>query len=274
MIKKIAAAFEFLTIIPLPFKRAGGPVWDESSIGKSSSVFPVVGLIMGGAYLLCFVLLRHVLPASVCAVAVITLGAVITGGLHLDGVSDTFDALAAKRTPKDRLLIMKSGSAGPIGVSAIVLTLLLKYALLKELLLSAHISNAFVLLTYPAAGRFAAAAAMFTGKSAKSEGLGWVFIEHTGVKEFMAAAGFLFIILTVLTLYLNNGAAALFASVHSIAIIITIALAAKISGAFFLRRFGGLTGDTIGAFIEGSELIFLIYLTITTGGAVFQRGFI
>ncbi|WP_420264266.1 adenosylcobinamide-GDP ribazoletransferase [Candidatus Magnetominusculus dajiuhuensis] len=274
MIKKIAAAFEFLTIIPLPLPKADAPVWDESSIGKSSSVFPIVGLIIGGAYLLCFIVLRHVLPASVCAVVVITLGAVITGGLHLDGVSDTFDALAAKRTPAERLSIMKSGSAGPIGVAAVVLTLLMKYALVKELLSNAHISSAFILLTYPAAGRFAATAAMFTGKSAKPEGLGWVFIEHTGVKEFMAASGFSFIILTVLNIYLNNGGGALCASFHSIAIIILITLAARISGAFFLRRFGGLTGDTIGAFIEGSELMFLLYSTIITGGAVCQRGFI
>ncbi|MBF0487718.1 MAG: adenosylcobinamide-GDP ribazoletransferase [Nitrospirae bacterium] len=274
MIKKIAAAFEFLTIIPLPLTRAGGPVWNERDIGTSSSVFPIVGLIMGSVYLLCFMLLKQVVPVSVCAVVVITLGAVITGGLHLDGVSDTFDALAAKRTPAERLSIMKSGSAGPIGAAAIVLTLLMKYTLLKELLSNAHISGAFVLLTYPAAGRFAATAAMFTGKSAKPEGLGWVFIEHTGVKEFMAAAGLLFIILTVLSLYLNNGGGALCASFHSIAIIILITLAARISGTFFLRRFGGLTGDTMGAFIEGSELMFLLYSTIITGGAVCQRGFI
>ncbi|MBF0457901.1 MAG: adenosylcobinamide-GDP ribazoletransferase [Nitrospirae bacterium] len=274
MIKRIAAAFEFLTIIPLPFKRADSHVWDESGIGRSSSVFPVVGLIMGSAYFLCYAALKYVLPIEVCAVVVILVGAVITGGLHLDGVSDTFDALAAKRTPTDRLLIMKSGAAGPIGVAAIVLTLLLKYALLKNLLMNAQISSAFVLLTYPAAGRFAATAAMFTGKSARSEGLGCIFIEHTGAKEFSLAAGFMFLIVTLLNLSLNTGCGVPCVSFHSIAIIIIIAVAAKISGSFFLKRFGGLTGDTLGAFIEVSELIFLIYLTITTGGHLCQRGFI
>ncbi|MBF0319467.1 MAG: adenosylcobinamide-GDP ribazoletransferase [Nitrospirae bacterium] len=278
MIKRITAAFEFLTIIPLPFARAEGAsegrVWDESLIGKSSAVFPVVGLLMGAACLLCFLLLKLALPIEVCAVVVISLGAIITGGLHLDGVSDTFDALAAKRRPQERLSIMKSGAAGPIGVSAVVLTLLLKYALLVNLLSSAQISSAFVLLTYPIVGRFAAVAAMFSGKSAKSEGLGWVFIKHTGAKEFMAAAGFTFFFLTVSGIYLNISVSELCISLHSIAIIIIIAISAKLSGAFFLRRFGGLTGDTIGTFIEGSEIIFLIYLTITTGGHTCQRGFI
>jgi adenosylcobinamide-GDP ribazoletransferase len=279
MIKKIAVAFEFLTIIPLPFTRAGGrsenPVWDESLIGKSSAVFPVVGLIIGAACLLCYLLLRQALPIEVCAVAVISLGAIITGGLHLDGVSDTFDALAAKRTPEARLLIMKSGAAGPIGVSALVLTLLLKYALLLSLLSNVQISGAFVVLTYPIAGRFAAVAAMFTGKSAKAEGLGWVFIKHTGAKEFLAAAAFTFFLLTASGIYLNGGGGELFIPLHSIAIIIIIALSARLSGVFFFRRFGGLTGDTIGVFIEGSELIFLIYLTVAAGGGhTCQRGFI
>ncbi|MEO5360432.1 MAG: adenosylcobinamide-GDP ribazoletransferase [Nitrospirota bacterium] len=277
MFKRIAAAFEFLTIIPLPFKRADSAgqsqIWNVRAIGRSSSVFPIVGLIMGGVYLLCFMLLRHVLSVEVCTVVVIVLGAVITGGLHLDGVSDTFDALAAKRTPSERLLIMKSGSAGPIGVSAIVLTVLLKYALLKDLLINPQLSSAFVLLSCPAAGRFAATAAMFTGKSAKAEGLGWIFIEHTGVKEFMTAAGTMFLIAALLNLYLNSGSV-LCVSLQSVMIIIIISAAAKFSGAFFLRRFGGLTGDTMGAFIEGVELMFLIYLTITTGGHICQRGFI
>ncbi|MBF0516230.1 MAG: adenosylcobinamide-GDP ribazoletransferase [Nitrospirae bacterium] len=270
MIKKIAAAFEFLTIVPLPFKRVDVAVWSE--IGRSSAVFPIVGLIIGGAYLLCFSALKYVLAIDVCAVFVLALGALITGGLHLDGVSDTFDALAARRTPAQRLAIMKSGAAGPIGVSAIVLTLLLKYVLLKNLLSSPQISSALVLLTYPVAGRFAATAAMFTGKSAKPEGLGWTFIEQTGVKEFIVAAGLIFLICTLLNLYLGSGVSALSAAVHSIAIIIIIAVAAKISGQFCERRFGGLTGDTMGAFIEGIELIFLIYLT--TGGHTCQRGFI
>ncbi|MCG6553437.1 MAG: adenosylcobinamide-GDP ribazoletransferase [Candidatus Magnetominusculus sp. LBB02] len=270
MLKKVAAAFEFLTIIPLPFKRVVGHQCNIEEIGRSSSVFPIVGLIMGGAYLLCLTALRAALSIEVCAVLVIALGVLITGGFHLDGVSDTFDALAAKRNTAERLLIMKSGSAGPIGVSAIVLTVLLKYALLKDLLGNGQLSGAFVLLTYPAAGRFAATAAMFTGRSARTEGLGWIFIEHTGMKEFIMAALLMFAIFTLSDIY--TGGSALCAAIHAIIVIVIITAAARMTGAFFQRRFGGLTGDTMGAFIEGSELIFLIYMAI--GGHTCPRGFI
>ncbi|HBI22761.1 MAG TPA: adenosylcobinamide-GDP ribazoletransferase, partial [Nitrospiraceae bacterium] len=103
MIKSLSAAFGFLTVFPIPLKRTLLP----GDMGKSMAFFPVVGVILGGILLLADKTLLSIFPRSVADLILISLLALITGGVHLDGLADTFDGLYGGKTREEALSIMK-----------------------------------------------------------------------------------------------------------------------------------------------------------------------
>jgi adenosylcobinamide-GDP ribazoletransferase len=95
---------------------------------------PLVGLVLGAvAAGAGWAGARYVSPlvGAVLAVAVL---AVLTRGLHLDGLADTADGLGPLRGREQALRVMRAGDVGPFGVVTLVLTLLLQVACLAQLL--------------------------------------------------------------------------------------------------------------------------------------------
>lgn len=121
------AALQLLTIIPV--RRAPRP----EDLHASLAYFPVVGVVIG--LLLAGVgwLLRWVLPSSLVAALLVVAMVVVTGGLHLDGLSDTCDGLAGHRTVEERWRVMHDSRAGAFGVIGIALALLVKYVALGSM---------------------------------------------------------------------------------------------------------------------------------------------
>jgi cobalamin synthase len=68
-------------------------------------------------------------PLAAAALAV-TATAVLTRGLHLDGLADTADGLGSRRPGEEALVLMRRGDVGPFGVATLVLTLLVQVAAL------------------------------------------------------------------------------------------------------------------------------------------------
>ena len=96
---------------------------------------PVIGLLLGAAA----AAVLWVLPASTgtpgrCSAAVIAMAvlALLTRGLHLDGLADLADGLGSRQPAGDALAIMKRSDIGPFGVVALVLTLLVQVAALAR----------------------------------------------------------------------------------------------------------------------------------------------
>ncbi|MFY9670116.1 MAG: adenosylcobinamide-GDP ribazoletransferase, partial [Trebonia sp.] len=111
------------------------PVGGEAELGEGDATravlwMPVVGLLLGlaGAGVMIGVDTggsggpRRLLGAAL-AVGLIAL---LTGGLHLDGLADTADGLGSRRAPADALAIMRRSDVGPMGVAALVLVLLVQ----------------------------------------------------------------------------------------------------------------------------------------------------
>ena len=124
-------AVTLLTVVPLP----GRP--DESAptrrqAGAAMAWAPVVGLAAGGiAAGVLWVGARWAGPL-LGAVLAITALAVLTGGLHLDGLADLADGLGSRRPAADALAIMKKSDIGPFGVVTLVLVLLVQVAALAR----------------------------------------------------------------------------------------------------------------------------------------------
>lgn len=253
--KKILLAFQFLTIIPV---KDTGIVTDRE-IGGAVSYFPLVGLLQGTLLVFAAMTTSRFLPVGVVNILVILLLVVTNGGLHLDGLSDTFDAIASRGDRDKKLSIMKDATVGPIGVTAIVIAILLKLFLLNEIYSVSRPATYYLLLfLLPVYSRWSMVPAIFHCSSAKEEGLGRAFIENAGVKELLTAT-LLTLLLSLLALFIIFNIPNLAYAMFSLPILYLFSL---IAVWFSKRRFEGMTGDTLGAVSELSEILFLMMAVI------------
>lgn len=236
-------ALQFLTILPIRLRHA--PRGEES--GASLLWYPVVGLVIGLLLIVVQWLLAD-LPITLQAALVLGFWVLITGGLHLDGLADTVDAWVGGRGDRERTLaIMKDPNCGPMGVLALLLTLLVKYAALLTIIES---SLWWVLLVAPWAGRWLLPALLLTTPYVRPGGLGEAIYEHM-------PRGWLPAVLFV------HGFAMMI--IGGLAWLVIVLLFAVIYRALLKHRLGGTTGDTAGALVELGETLALVALVWSNG---------
>jgi adenosylcobinamide-GDP ribazoletransferase len=192
------------------------------------------------------------LVAAALALCVLVL---TTGGLHLDGLADTVDGLAAGRGDRSRALeVMRRGDVGPLGATALVLVLLLQAAALARAL---PVWGLSALPLAAAAGRSVLPVLCARGvPAARSGGLG------------AAVAGVVPRVLAVLVPVAVAGAALLAAAPAAAAAWRAPAavLAGCVAGSLFagraVFRVGGITGDLLGAGVEVGTTAALVVLAL------------
>ena len=240
-------ALQFLTIIPLPFDTR----CQKEDLGRAAACFPLVGLTIGGLLVGLNWLMAPWLNTALTAALLITTLAAVTGALHLDGLADVCDGLAARGTPERFLAVMKDSHVGAVGAVGLVLGLLLKWQAL--LAVPAEIMWPALLL-FPTLGRCAQTLALAGAKHARLDGLGATIIQGMTTKHFFIA-----LIITVAACLL------LLPIKGMIALTAVFAVTLIIKG-YFQNRLGGLTGDIIGCINEIAEIVALIVLS-----AVYQQ---
>ena len=116
-----------LTVLPWPGRDADAPA-------SALPWFPLIGAIIGGGVSIIFTLFYKLMlwPGGGAALA-LTASAVVTGGLHLDGLADTADGWRGGHTRERRLEIMKDSRIGAMGATALVLVFLLQFVALSKL---------------------------------------------------------------------------------------------------------------------------------------------
>jgi len=236
-------ALQFLTIIPIPWRREVSP----EELGRSTGYFPVVGLIIGLVLVGLDWLFDLILPSAVVSALLIVSLVVITGVLHLDGFVDTCDGIAGHKTAEDRWRVMHDSRVGGFGIVGIVLLLLVKYVSLNSIPLPLMMTT---LVLMPVISRWATVYAIFAYPYAKPSGLGKAFKQGTSWPRFTMA--------TLIALVVVVGLAQLV----GLAIMFLIWVMAVTVAAYLKSKFSGLTGDTYGAINEVAEVGVLILVTL------------
>ena len=124
--KNLFATFQFLTILPM-----GKPRTVEAA--KMVPWFPVVGLAIGVIMVMGDYVFSMLWSGAVVALLEVLLLAVLSGGLHLDGLGDTADGLFSHRAQERALAIMRDSRIGAMGLLAIVFVLAIKWGGLRSL---------------------------------------------------------------------------------------------------------------------------------------------
>jgi adenosylcobinamide-GDP ribazoletransferase len=243
-LKRFVLMLQFLTTIPLKFDLMA----DAEDYGKGLVFAPVVGLVIGSILAGGWYVLSLVLPLPVVAVLIITGYILMTGGLHLDGLGDTFDGLFSGRSRERMLEIMRDSRVGTNAVLAVVTVLLMDSVLLysqQPRLIMA------VLLLFPVAGRIGSLVSAGVSRYARSgEGLGKSFIDYC--KPVHIAAGLL---PYFLIFYLAAGWKGLLAALLP-------PVSAYVTVKCFSRKIGGATGDILGAVCELNQTVFLLVVLL------------
>lgn len=241
----LMTAFRFLTILPL----GRGPAVDGRDMARAMAWFPVVGAVMGAGLVGLDMLFTGRLPGPVVAVLLVGALALVTGGLHLDGLADTLDGMYGGRGDRRRTLaIMKDSRIGAMGVIGLVLLLLLKYELVEGLHGPLRAPG---LLLMPMAARFSQVVISYRAEYARKDGsLAQPFVELLGGWQLAFAAVFA----VAVSVWAAGGM-----GLSAVAACVVLTLFAR---HYFHRKIGGITGDTIGAVSEVNEVIVILVLLL------------
>jgi adenosylcobinamide-GDP ribazoletransferase len=230
-------ALSFLSVFPIHVPSPEPGDWRRAALW-----FPVVGLILGAILAAAFWCLSHVFSSLLAALLTVACWAFLTGGLHLDGLADCGDGLAASVAPEARLEIMRDPRLGAFGVLSLVLFLVAKISTLASL--SPSSIALLSLLLAPALARWSM---LWVARlpPAQKNGMGASFAADLSWSTIGASAP-LPLALAVLGGW--RGLAGVGLSV----------LAAGLIGRIARSRLGGITGDVLGLSVEVVELTTLM----------------
>ncbi len=233
----LAVAFQFLTRLPVP-----RVPFAPGSLARSAAFFPVVGCTLGaGAALLHRLLVPH-LSRNTSALAVVLALVLATGALHEDGLADAADGFGGGRDRDHTLQILRDSRIGSYGALALVFSVLARLLLLASIPLG-HVAG--YLVTAGTLSRWSSLPLMALPAARGQDGQGARVARQASRATLLAGS-----LLAAGISFLSLRRAAV------VPILLTVAIAA-LSGRFFLRRIGGVTGDCFGATIQLSEVAVL-----------------
>jgi adenosylcobinamide-GDP ribazoletransferase len=248
--KAFLLATTLLTRIPVP---AIHNLQAEDS-GRSALFYPVVGLLIGLILVIPVVIFGS---ASVFLLSslIVVIWAVVTGGLHFDGLADSADAwlggMGDKPGDNDKThSILKDPVVGSAGVVTIVSIIVLKIAAISTLLQQQSWTYVWIIILAPMLGRTIVLLLLTSTDYVRINGLGNAVVDYLPRKAtlWVAAISSLFCLL-----------------------VSPAGFALTFIGFWLLRRImqqrlGGCTGDTLGASVEITEMLWLL------GAALFISG--
>ncbi|MEU0227853.1 adenosylcobinamide-GDP ribazoletransferase [Streptomyces sp. NPDC006284] len=247
-------AFGTLTVFPVEVTR-----WDREAARGGMLCAPLAGLAVGVAAAAAGLLLLFLGAGSLlAAVATAAVPAVLTRGLHLDGLADTADGLGSGKPAADALRIMKQSDIGPFGVLALVFVLFAQVAALAQAYDGSWTRGALAAVVSATAARLALTLAARAGvPAARPEGLGAAVAGVVPVGAALAVTA----VATAAGAVAGASGGPYDAVRTALAVLCAVAVA-ELLLRHCVRRFGGVTGDVFGGVAETAATASLVVLVL------------
>jgi adenosylcobinamide-GDP ribazoletransferase len=236
----LLAALQFLTRVPIHLR-------NQPALERAVAWFPVAGALIGllvGGLTAGFAVL---LPPLVAAAMGVTVGLLLTGAFHEDGLGDVADAFGGGWTIEDRMRILKDSRQGTYGVAAISASILVRIVALGSLP-SPELMFAACVAAHCLA-RAVALVLMAALPLARHSGLGVDYGQSSST--FRAFSGTI-IGVALITVATGWWVAPMFLAALS---------AAGGVGWLAMRKIGGVTGDVLGAAEQVAECLVLVVIS-------------
>jgi adenosylcobinamide-GDP ribazoletransferase len=232
---------------------------DPTTVGRAMALAPIVGLALGGvaatvaAGVAWCVHGASLLPAATAVVAL----AALTGALHLDGLADTADALGVPGDAAAARAAAKAPSVGVFGVVAVMSVVLVEVAALATAVRHGRATSALVMGC--GTGRLAATWSCRATAAATDVGLGaWVARTVSTTQASLSTVAVAVVSAAVIALDVTPPAALLVLLAGAVGLLVGDAV--RRAGC---RRFGGLTGDVLGATISCASASSYLVVALT-----------
>jgi adenosylcobinamide-GDP ribazoletransferase len=210
--------------------------------------FPPVGALVGLGVGAVWVGGQHVWPVLAAAAVALLADALLTGGLHLDGLADTGDGLLPAMPVQRRFDAMSDPRVGAFGAIVVVVVVVVRFAGFAS-----AAASATAIAGLWCASRSAVAVVALTAPYARAQGLASAFVPTGRNVHRAAVVAGTGLLLAVPLVLVARPAAGLTALAMELAVVAAVT-------AFAARRISGYTGDVLGASIVLGETAGLLTL--------------
>ncbi len=223
---------------------------------------PILGIVLGCLYSLAFYLFYNYTPFSDLAISIFTLliPIILTGALHLDGYMDVCDAFFSYKDKHKRLEIMSDPRVGAFAVISIIILLVVKFLFIYESIMMFDETSSqfyFAIALIPFISRSVIGTLLITTVSSKEKGLASFFKKGLERKHILSI--FLQIVVVGVSLYsVSPSSMPLYSIMWLVALLFLIWIRSK-----WIKWFGGINGDTLGATVEGMEMLLWMILWLS-----------
>lgn len=247
-------AFGTLSVVPVRVGR-----WDRRAARGGMVAAPLVGVVVGVVAAGCGGLLVALGGSPLlAAVGAVAAPAVLTRGLHLDGLADTADGLGSGRPAEGALRVMKQSDIGPFGVVTLILVLLAQVASAAGCYAHGRVYGGVAVVVAAVTARTALTLACRRGvPPARPGGLG-ATVAGTVPPALALAAALTCVCLAAACGFPFAGLTPLRAACASLAALLTAEAVLRRG----VSRFGGVTGDVFGAVAESATTVTLLALSL------------
>ncbi|CEN92302.1 cobalamin synthase CobS (Cobalamin-5-phosphate synthase) [[Clostridium] sordellii] len=248
--KRFIGILQFLTRIPIHID-----IGFDEEFHKTMYYFPLVGFVLGILYCLVGFISSIFFDSYITSVNVLISTVILTGGLHLDGVGDTFDGIYSYRDKEKILEIMKDSRLGTNAMLSILFLMLLKLGFIYSIIESGQLYN---LIFMPVFARMAIVIASYKSVTPREKGMGNVFIGKPNLNMILVS-----VLYTIILIFIIGGSVFnlnIMTLTKEVFFIPVMILLTRLFVRYIYTKIDGITGDILGCTSELTEVIYLVYI--------------